>query len=174
MSISTPFWRVSKKIKEITNKIRDNMKKTVVFSLILFLCYSLSYAADDMSEYFSNNKHNGRYWNSISLSEKSTYISGMSQAITLCIETVSRFPNFSKEADKNTIDLVYKALDFYLPQNITVGASVEYIDRFYSDPLNLDIPVNDAYACMILEGQGLLPGEKKEETISNLRGTFKK
>lgn len=97
--------------------------------------------------YFTEGKLNGRYWNKLTNSDKSTYITGITDGIILCAEVELSYmkSNINKEERYNIIQDIAS----YMPQEGNIKEAIKYIDDFYSDPSNSDVPVPTAYLRII-------------------------
>jgi len=118
------------------------MKKIIflVLTVLTFCCSS--YAEDD---HFTT----GRGWNGFDISHKRAYILGLVDGIKLPIILDVTVEGVKKE----DIERVSKAMSSMFPK-ATGEEYIEYIDKFYTDVANFNIPVLEAYKLMIIEYSG--------------------
>ena len=155
------------------------MKKIMLLSMviILMLSPSISQAGEPKDIYSVSNKvqhgspfPNGRYWNNfLSEKERSTFIDGLMLGIDCLDRALSNadgiFDSTSEGYFKSqSLDFLNRTAEIKLTQE----EMIKYIDNFYAQPLNLNIPINYAWSVMCLESNG----KKVEDSVLKLREQY--
>lgn len=126
------------------------MKRKFICSMILILftisvanfCYAES--AESAKKYYSDNgRFNGRYWNMLSKSEKSSYITGVQEGIGLCAELEFAYVEAGEQRELRT--KILKSLDIYVPKKLIVEEIIKYIDDFYLNQKDFDTAITTVY-----------------------------
>lgn len=157
------------------------MKKIALFiPIVIFLIFappiSQAKEAKDMYSGLKNYPHsgiwaNGRAWNSLTKNEKYTFIDGLLTGIECHDRSYSNAEGIFESALPEYYKSDLQMLGRTSPNTSNISSQEEmirYIDNFYSQPLNLNIPINYAWSIMCLESWG----NKVEEKISKLRNEF--
>ena len=159
------------------------MKKIALFIstvILLGLIPSMSQAKEikDIYSVLKRNPNaaifpNGRYWNSFLLkNEKYTFIDGFLLGIECLNRSYSNvdgifessLPEYSQSSSQQMLHRISPNISNLSNQE----EMIRYIDNFYSQPLNLNIPINYVWSIMCLESWG----NKVEEKIVKLRNEF--
>jgi hypothetical protein len=127
---------------------------------MLSLCV---YAAEDKQMTFGLS--NGRAWAAFSPEMKIAWVTGWLQGVETTITTMNSWTGHSTHDGK-------LAIDVFIP-NLTVGEITQQIERFYSDSLNMPIPITSATWIVNMRAQGVAP-EKVEAEIRRYRTQVQK
>ena len=156
------------------------MKKILLFiSIVIFLIFApyISQAKEtkDIYSVLSETPNaaifpNGRYWNNFLLrNEKYTFIDGLLLGINCLDRSYSNVDGiFESALPKYYQSDSQQMLHRTSPNISSQEEMIKYIDNFYSQPLNLNIPINYAWSIMCLESWG----NKVEDKILKLRNEF--
>lgn len=121
-----------------------------IFIILIYLVTIGSINAEAI-RYFDKGLFNGQMWLLLNESQKITHLTGLREGILLCITEISDdnlIPAKLKKAmtDSGLFDrrrMLFTALG---PADLS-----PYIDAFYKEPLNLNIPIVHAYRYVCME-----------------------
>ena len=146
------------------------MRRLLFIIIFLFLIVTNTYALEtNIRSHMKGDTQvavcNGHYWNSLDVPSKSAYIMAFAEGawsygLTL---TTLHDEKVSKE-ERLRLD---KAVSSTLISDtkMDVGGYISFFDKFYSQPLNIDIPIN--FALIVLNSQQR--GVNVDEMIRLLR-----
>lgn len=143
------------------------MKKISIIILAFLLLYTSSFALDEnlyRSEMPETNVtyYNGRYWNTLNETEKYHYLLGMAETINMCSTMKLTYDNI--KISEEEVAKLLSCLLVYLPTSrMTYGEIILYLNNFYSEPLNVNIPIHFVYLLMSAEQHGLEPDKDIKE-----------
>ncbi len=150
------------------------MKKIlIVISFVLCLCSpSYAYYLNNHS-FYTHDKLNGVCWISLNEEQKETLLFGFKDGIKVCISTNLIYgPAGLKEEETRNIP---KKLNFFITSKGSVSNTMKYLNKFYSNTENLQIPILEAFVLMVNEARGLVVQDaQRNEIIKNLRELYKK
>lgn len=142
------------------------MKNITIAVLAVLLLCPTAYAADEDS-YFTDELLNGYGWRIFDNSEKTNYIMGFVEGIHFCSTNVEL--NFAEaETDQESVDRALEALGHFIV-DAKYKEVRKYIDEFYSNPFNRDIPITSAYSVFVGERLGFFDEVEKNEMIEALK-----
>lgn len=117
--------------------------------LLLFCFYIINCYASDMDATFTNKQLNGRGWRRFDLNQKASFVVGFREGLYHSSHADINIPNI-KEQDVKTVLSALSALEI----KATHGEVVEYIDKFYSNLSNSNIPIQEVFDVMFIEYSG--------------------
>ena len=121
--------------------------------LLAFICASLP--AQDVRAMYTGTDVNGRYWNTLSLQAKATYIIGAQEGMSGVLAHDAKSGSCTFEA----VNAAVQATSGGGGINGTYVEFVEGVDLFYKDPANLGIPVIKALEYVTLKAKGATANE---------------
>lgn len=133
----------------------EPIKKLIILGFLLF---ATNVYASDINSIFSTIKGdsrkvtNGRYWNSLNNESKASYLVAFGEGeFTYSIMLNSNVYNKMSKEDKTELD---KTVLDKLNMKKDTGEILDYLNKFYSEPLNLDIPIHFAITSLSLQPTG--------------------
>lgn len=98
---------------------------------------------------------NGRYWNSLGNEAKMSYLLAFGEgelaySTVLNTEHIANELKISKEEMERTDEAILNKLN--IKKN--TGEIMDYLDKFYSEPLNINIPIHFVLSTLSLQLQG--------------------
>ena len=154
------------------------MGKLLIIMISAFLALSMSlYAADKEVSFTSADVltgvswYNGRYWNNLTDAGKIIYLQGVVETFVECSQSKFIFDDI--DLDDDTIDDIRTALSGVVIYNTPYPEIREYINKFYSDQANLNIPILKAYTYMVMGYKNRVTEDERESYLSELKRRFK-
>ena len=120
--------------------------------LLIFICASLP--AQDARAAYTGTDVNGRYWNTLSLQAKATYIIGAQEGMDAVLAHDAKNCSCTFEAVNAAVQATSGG-----GKNGTYVEFVAGVDLFYKDPANLGIPVIKALEYVTLKAKGATASE---------------
>ena len=139
------------------------MKKALVTLIVL---YSIILSAQQ-ERFYTQGSYNGYAWNNMFIDSKLNFLSSM-----LDKWKYSDQP-FNGATDSNCVSILKKILSGKIRINSSLRDMVGYLNSFYSENENLEIPVVSSY-CTIVENIFDFGIPYRKETTDSLRVLFKK
>ena len=142
------------------------MRKAVLVFVVFVLCF-IVYASEASLE--TKEMVNGRYWNALATTQKSIYLQGV---LDFAVFVSRDFELRCKDSDTGKEIIVDKkstgCIGSLRPE-ATYEAVIAYIDKFYSDKKNLNIPIMAAYVFMVNDYRGTMA----QEDVKKVRDIYK-
>ena len=148
------------------------MKKIVIF-LFAFLVLSPILYAQEEEALRTEGRINGRGWRTLDSTQKFYYILGLVDGIRISSESNLTFEG-DESIDQYSVDITLEGLNVLIFPNMTYVDSIAYLDDFYSDATNLNIPVTMAYGFMIAEKREWVDYVELKEHIKATQEQFNK
>lgn len=145
------------------------MKKIVIFLSFVFMLTASVHAADEALLQTHGYK-NGNYWKALDEVRKTEYLIGFNNGILMCSRIEMNFDDIG--VDRDAVKKIYKSLDMLVIPWEELDSAQKRIDAFYTEPLNLHIPVHQAYLSIVWKGRGYITDIEKH--IKGLRKFYSK
>jgi hypothetical protein len=144
---------------------------------VLFISYFLLYAValadqpeiiqEEKNCIFTDGSLNGNGWITMDQAQKSIYIAAFRDGIDFCSEL-----DFVVEGvEKEKIKAVIESLKYYKFNSSNVDL-VRYFDIFYSNPINLNIPLPNVYIVMFTHYKGYITDHQRDDYVRYLRKKY--
>ena len=143
---------------------------TIAVLMIVLVTVGSSSMAD-RSAFTTSNEFNGRMWQLMSATQKTSHLAGIQDGIRLCIDQIQQdlhIPDDLLTAMKESGILDRRRL-LFSSQGITAIES--RINFFYGDSANLQIPIMEAYRHVTLE-LNFASSQELQNNLSNLRHKY--
>jgi hypothetical protein len=137
------------------------MNRKAIRIIISFLIFSLQsaivsastpdkYVTEVYMGYARYASSNGRYWNVLKRQAKITFLHGIEEGFSL-LELHLYESNFDPNTLKSIADIIQHDL---LVSGLRFSDLVDQVDKFYTDSLNLQVPIMEAYRYAIKKLRG--------------------
>jgi hypothetical protein len=121
--------------------------------------------------FMTNDVFNGHMWHLLSSSQRAAHLNGIQEGIKLCLNQIREDMHISVElmqAMKESGIFDRRRLLF---TSQGISAIEAGLDNFYRDPVNLKIPIMDAYQHVTLE-LNYAPPQEVANNLSKLRRKY--
>lgn len=132
------------------------MKLTL--KLVVVTLLSLSLFAENTPPIFTHGLANGRYWAMLNKTGKAAWVDGYQTGLQIGAQSMANLSDTDFE-DQSVA---------YLPKSLTIGEITGAIDRFYSEPENVLVPVSDAISVVSFKAGGTSASDL-DELVTKLR-----